>query len=79
MFWMHKIIKMYNKIRQIVTNSPLHNLGKSLSALLKSAFTKMELMTREDLLIPEELLLKTRNKLELSDVKLAQLLAKQVS
>lgn len=65
-----------NKIREIVQNSPAGDLEKNINALLKGAFTKMELISREEFDVQAEVLRNTREKLEILEVRLAELEAK---
>lgn len=62
-----------NKIREIVQNSPAGDLEKNINALLKGAFTKMELISREEFDVQAEVLRNTREKLEILEVRLAEL------
>lgn len=62
-----------NKIREIIQNSPAGDLEKNINALLKGAFTKMELISREEFDIQAEVLRNTRNKLEELEIKQAAL------
>ncbi|PPC93783.1 MAG: phosphoheptose isomerase [Methylotenera sp.] len=62
-----------NKIREIIQNSPVGDLEKNINALLKGAFTKMELISREEFDIQAEVLRNTRNKLEELEIKQAAL------
>ncbi len=69
----HKINEISNKIKDVVSSSPLGDVEKNLNALLKSVFTKMELVTREEFEVQAEVLRNTRQKLELLEAKLAEL------
>lgn len=51
------------KIKEMVGNSPLGDVEKNVNALLKSAFTKMELISREEFDVQAEVLANTREKL----------------
>ena len=68
-----KINDLSNKIRGLVKDSPLGDLEKNLNALLKSMFTKMELVTREEFDVQTEVLRLTRQKLEALEANLATL------
>jgi BMFP domain-containing protein YqiC len=68
-----KLNEISNKIRELVSDSPLANAEENLNALLKSVFTKMELVTREEFDVQAEVLRNTRQKLELLETKLALL------
>lgn len=67
------INEISNKIKEVVNSSPLGDVEKNLHALLKSAFTKMELVTREEFEVQAEVLRKTREKLAALEAKLAEL------
>lgn len=68
-----KVNDLSNKIREILANSPVMDLEKNINALLKGAFTKMELISREEFDVQAEVLRNTRQKLELIETKLASL------
>lgn len=68
-----KLNEISNKIKEIVSDSPLANAEENLNALLKSVLTKMELVTREEFDVQAEVLRNTRQKLELLETKLALL------
>lgn len=73
-----KVNDLSNKIREILAKSPVSDLEKNINALLKGAFTKMELISREEYDVQAEVLRQTRQKLELLEARLAELEA-QVS
>jgi len=60
-----------------VNSSPLADVEKNLNALLKSVFTKMELVTREEFEVQAEVLRKTREKLTALEARLAEIEASQ--
>ena len=66
-----KLSEISNKIREIVKDSPLPDIEKNIDALLKSMFTKMELVTREEFDVQTEVLKRTRQKLEELEKKLS--------
>lgn len=68
-----KLNELSIKIKDIVSASPLGDVENNLNALLKSIFTKMELVTREEFEVQSEVLRNTRQKLELLETKLAAL------
>lgn len=68
-----KINEISNKIREVVSSSPIADIEKNLNALLKSMFTKMELVTREEFEVQAEVLRNTRQKLELLETRLTEL------
>jgi ubiquinone biosynthesis accessory factor UbiK len=67
-----KLNEISNKIREIVKDSPLPDVEKNIDALLKSMFTKMELVTREEFDVQTEVLKRTRQKLEELEKKLSR-------
>lgn len=62
-----------NKIRELVKNSPLDDMDKNIHALIQGAFTKMELISREEFDVQAEVLRNTRDKLASLEAKLAEL------
>ncbi len=72
-----KINEISNKIKEVVNSSPLADVEKNLNALLKSVFTKMELVTREEFEVQAEVLRKTREKLTALEARLAEIEASQ--
>jgi BMFP domain-containing protein YqiC len=72
-----KLSEISNKIREIVKDSPLPDIEKNIDALLKSMFTKMELVTREEFDVQTEVLKRTRQKLEELEKKLFEIEARK--
>jgi BMFP domain-containing protein YqiC len=62
-----------NKIKMLIKNSPLEDLDKNIHALIQGAFTKMELISREEFDVQAEVLRNTRDKLVQLEAKLAEL------
>jgi len=62
-----------NKIKEIVSNSPLADIDKNIHALIQGAFTKMELVSREEFDVQAEVLRNTREKLVLLEKKLTDI------
>lgn len=73
MFNNEKLNEISNKIKEIVSDSPLGDAEKNIHALLKGVLTKMELVTREEFDVQAEVLLNTREKLNQLEAKLAEL------
>ena len=67
------ITDLSNKIRELVKNSPLEDMDKNIHALIQGAFTKMELISREEFDVQTEVLRNTREKLAKLETKLAEL------
>jgi len=72
-----KLSELSNKIREIVRDSPLPDIEKNIDALLKSMFTKMELVTREEFDVQTGVLKRTRQKLEELEKKLSEIEARK--
>jgi len=72
-----KLSELSNKIREIVKDSPLPDIEKNIDALIKSMFTKMELVTREEFDVQTEVLKRTRQKLEELEKKLSEIEARK--
>ncbi len=68
-----KLNEISNKIKEVVSGSPLGDVEKNMHALLKGVFTKMELVSREEFEVQAEVLRNTRQKLEQLEIKLAAL------
>ena len=56
-----------------IKSSPLADVEKNINALIKGAFTKMELVSRDEFDVQAEVLRSTREKLVLLEKKLAEL------
>ncbi|PKO44550.1 MAG: phosphoheptose isomerase [Betaproteobacteria bacterium HGW-Betaproteobacteria-22] len=68
-----KLNEISNKIKELAKSSPLADLDKNMDALLRSIFTKMELVTREEFDVQAEVLKNTREKLDILELRLAEL------
>jgi BMFP domain-containing protein YqiC len=73
MFNSEKINEISNKINEMIKSSPLADVEKNINALIQGAFTKMELISREEFDVQAEVLRNTREKLEKLEAKLAEL------
>lgn len=69
----HKINEISSKIRELINSSPVGDIEKNLNALLKSTFTKMDLVTREEFEVQAEVLRNTHQKLAILEARLAEL------
>ena len=61
------------KIGDTLAASPAKDLEKNLRSLMGSAFTKLDLVTREEFDVQQEVLARTREKLEQLEARLAKL------
>ena len=73
MFNSEKINEISSKIKEMIKSSPLVDVEKNINALIKSAFTKMELVSREEFDVQTEVLRNTREKLVKLEATLAEL------
>jgi len=73
MFDTHKISEISNKIREMIDSSPAADIEKNLNALLQGAFTKLELVSREEFDVQREVLQRTRLQLKELEQRLAEL------
>jgi ubiquinone biosynthesis accessory factor UbiK len=58
------------KIKELSSSSPLSDLEKNIHALLQGAFTKLELVSREEFDVQADILRVTREKLDLLQKRL---------
>ncbi|KIC06663.1 accessory factor UbiK family protein [Neisseria sp. DTU_2020_1000833_1_SI_GRL_NUU_006] len=65
------------KISETIANSPAKDMEKNVKAMLGSAFNRMDLVTREEFDIQQQVLIKTRTKLVELEERLAKLEAAQ--
>ena len=70
-----KLSEISNKIKELIGDSPVADLEKNINALLKGAFTKMELISREEFDVQAEVLRNTQEKLVELEKKLSELTA----
>ena len=62
-----------DKVGSLIANSPLQDVEKNVKALLGSAFTKLDLVTREEFDVQREVLARTRAKLDALEARIAEL------
>ncbi len=67
------------KIKEVFDRSPARDLEKNLRAMLQSGFSRLDLVTREEFDVQQEVLLRTREKLNALEARLAELEALQRS
>jgi len=61
------------KLSQALADSPAADLEKNLRPILQSAFAKLDLVTREEFDVQQQVLLRTREKLERLEAVVAEL------
>ncbi len=63
MFGKQLFEEVSSKISETIANSPAKDMEKNVKAMLGSAFNRMDLVTREEFDIQQQVLIKTRTKL----------------
>ena len=66
-----------DKLGSLIANSPLQDVEKNVKAVLGTAFSKLDLVTREDFDVQREVLARTRAKLEALEARIAELEARK--
>jgi ubiquinone biosynthesis accessory factor UbiK len=61
------------KVSELLAASPAKDMEKNLRALLSSAFSRLDLVTREEFDVQQEVLGRTREKLEQMEARVAEL------
>lgn len=61
------------KVSETIANSPAKDVEKNMKAMLGAALSKLDLVTREEYEVQQQVLVKTRLKLNELEAKLAEL------
>ncbi len=61
------------RVRELVDASPAKDIEKNLRAMMNSTFSRLDLVTREEFDIQQEVLRRTREKLQALEARLAEL------
>ena len=77
MFGKNLFEEVTSKLSETIANSPAKDVEKNVKAMLGSAFNRMDLVTREEFDIQQQVLIKTRTKLVELEARLAKLEAAQ--
>ena len=64
------------RMKEVLAQSPAKDLERNLRALLTSAFSRLDLVTREEFDVQREVLARTRAKLEALEAQVAELEAR---
>lgn len=64
---------LQSKFNQALESTPAKDLEKNMKAMLNQGFSKLDLVTREEFDVQMEVLAKTRAKLEVLEIKVAEL------
>ncbi len=65
-----------SKISEAIAASPAKDVEKNVRALMASAFTRLDLVTREEFEIQQQVLVKSREKLTELETRIAELEAR---
>ena len=65
--------ELNRKVTELIAASPAKDVEKNLRGLLSRAFTRLDLVTREEFDIQQEVLRRTREKLESMEARVAEL------
>jgi BMFP domain-containing protein YqiC len=65
--------ELNKRIGELFAASPAKDIEKNLRALLSSAFARLDLVTREEFDVQQEVLVRTREKLQQLEAKVAEM------
>ena len=65
--------ELNKRISELIAASPAKDIEKNLRALLTSAFSRLDLVTREEFDVQQEVLSRTREKLQQMEARVAAL------
>ena len=68
--------ELNRRVRELIAATPAKDFEKNLRALLSSAFSRLDLVTREEFDVQREVLLRTREKLQQMEARVAELEAR---
>ena len=68
-----------NRVKEILDKSPAKDVEKNLKAMLASAVSRLDLVTREEFEVQTQVLLRTREKLTELEARLAAMESKAIS
>ena len=68
--------ELNRRVKDLIAASPAKDIEKNLRALLSSAFARLDLVTREEFDVQQEVLRHTREKLQQMEARVAELEAK---
>lgn len=68
--------ELNHKVAELIAASPAKDVEKNLRALLSSAFSRLDLVTREEFDVQQEVLGRTREKLRQMEARVAELEAR---
>ena len=65
--------ELNKKVSELLAASPAKDIEKNLRALLSSAFSRLDLVTREEFDVQQEVLGRTRDKLQHMEARVAEM------
>jgi BMFP domain-containing protein YqiC len=65
--------ELNRKVAELIAASPAKDVEKNLRALMSSAFSRLDLVTREEFDIQQQVLGRTRDKLQQMEARVAEL------
>lgn len=65
--------ELSQKVSETIAASPAKDIEKNVKAMMAATFSKMDLVTREEFDVQQEVLLRTREQLSLLEQRLARL------
>ena len=68
--------ELHRRVKDLIAASPAKDIEKNLRALLSSAFSRLDLVTREEFDVQQEVLRHTREKLQQMEARVAELEAR---
>ena len=68
--------ELNRRVKDLIAASPAKDIEKNLRALLSSAFSRLDLVTREEFDVQQEVLRHTRENLQQMEARVAELEAK---
>lgn len=62
-----------SKVNEVLSHGPAKDLEKNMRAMLQAGFSKLDLVTREEFEVQQEVLTRTREKLRQMELRIAEL------
>ena len=62
-----------SKVSELLASSPAKDIEKNMRAMLQAGFSKLDLVTREEFEVQQEVLTRTREKLRQMELRIAEL------
>jgi BMFP domain-containing protein YqiC len=65
--------ELNRKLRELFAASPAKDIERNVRALMSSAFSRLDLVTREEFDVQQEVLARTREKLQQMEIRIAEM------